>query len=262
MEHRRPGRSATWRPAPPASPCSTGAVGPAMPALFTSTSSPPRCATAASTNASQSAGSPASARMPRMAARVQRRGIDVGDEHRRAAGREAVGHHPADAVGPGADRHPQAGQIDRQRHARAGHHGNFPRSAARHRARGSRKADRLNPFRTRGRPLDVRPDGTRAAATPIVPAATAPEPALAVAELIAVLAAVTDGVPRVLTLADGGALPSGPLEPGTGRCRPGCAPGWNARPIIRWDMSSSSTRSPTRTARFRAGGISRSAIWA
>ena len=54
----------------------------------------------------------------------------------------------------------------------------------------------------------------RAAASKIIPAAAAPEPALAVAELIAVLAAVTDGVPRVLTLADGGALPSGPLEPG------------------------------------------------
>ncbi|MGC8475928.1 MAG: NUDIX hydrolase [Acetobacteraceae bacterium] len=34
------------------------------------------------------------------------------------------------------------------------------------------------------------------------------------AELIAVLAAVTDGSPRVLTVADGHALPSGPLEPG------------------------------------------------
>lgn len=37
---------------------------------------------------------------------------------------------------------------------------------------------------------------------------------LAVAELIAVLAAVTDGEPRVLTIAGGEALPSGPLEPG------------------------------------------------
>ena len=39
-------------------------------------------------------------------------------------------------------------------------------------------------------------------------------PGLAVAELIAVLAAVTDGEPRVLTIAGGQALPSGPLEPG------------------------------------------------
>ncbi|HET9147949.1 MAG TPA: hypothetical protein VFN77_07865, partial [Acetobacteraceae bacterium] len=34
------------------------------------------------------------------------------------------------------------------------------------------------------------------------------------AELIAVLVAVTNGVPRVLTVGDGGALPSGPLESG------------------------------------------------
>ncbi len=40
------------------------------------------------------------------------------------------------------------------------------------------------------------------------------EPGLAVAELIAVLAAVTAGEPRVLTIAGGLALPSGPLEPG------------------------------------------------
>ncbi|MDE2581353.1 MAG: hypothetical protein KGL52_06950 [Rhodospirillales bacterium] len=37
---------------------------------------------------------------------------------------------------------------------------------------------------------------------------------MAVAELIAVLAAVTAGEPRVLTIAGGQALPSGPLEPG------------------------------------------------
>ncbi len=40
------------------------------------------------------------------------------------------------------------------------------------------------------------------------------EAALVGAELIAVLAAVTDGAPRVLTVDDGRALPSGPLEPG------------------------------------------------
>lgn len=48
------------------------------------------------------------------------------------------------------------------------------------------------------------------------PAPRAPEPVAAPtqAELIAVLAAVTAGAPRVLTRADGQALPSGPLEPG------------------------------------------------
>ncbi|MDE2006443.1 MAG: hypothetical protein KGI51_07750 [Rhodospirillales bacterium] len=41
----------------------------------------------------------------------------------------------------------------------------------------------------------------------------APEPDSAAAELIAVLAAVTAGAPRVLTREGGAALPSGPLEP-------------------------------------------------
>jgi hypothetical protein len=43
---------------------STRAVGPAMPALLTSTSSPPSAATALSTNASHSETAPASARIP------------------------------------------------------------------------------------------------------------------------------------------------------------------------------------------------------
>ena len=46
--------------------------------------------------------------------------------------------------------------------------------------------------------------------SPPAPVATGP----AIAELIAVLVAVTEGEPRVLTIADGAALPSGPLEPG------------------------------------------------
>ena len=58
-------------------------------------------------------------------------------------------------------------------------------------------------------PDGLAPPAGRAVATkPAAPAA------LAVAELIAVLAAVTDGEPRVLTIAGGQALPSGPLEPG------------------------------------------------
>jgi len=37
-------------------------------------------------------------------------------------------------------------------------------------------------------------------------------PPEATAELIAVIVAVTDGEPRVLTIGDGAALPSGPFE--------------------------------------------------
>ncbi len=50
------------------------------------------------------------------------------------------------------------------------------------------------------------------AAAPAV--AAPPHAAAGMAELIAVLVAVTEGEPRVLTIADGAALPSGPLEPG------------------------------------------------
>jgi hypothetical protein len=51
------------------------------------------------------------------------------------------------------------------------------------------------------------------APAPVAPASSAPAGTVA-AELIAVLAAVTDGDPRVLTVEDGAALPSGPFEPG------------------------------------------------
>ena len=71
----------------------------------------------------------------------------------------------------------------------------------------------------------------------------------ATAELIAVIVAVTDGEPRVLTIEDGEALPSGPFELSTARCRRACAPGSSSRPIIRWDMSSSSTHLPIGTGR-------------
>jgi hypothetical protein len=57
----------------------------------------------------------------------------------------------------------------------------------------------------------VPPEG---GARPATSTASSPAPGLAVAELIAVLAAVTAGEPRVLTIAGGQALPSGPLEPG------------------------------------------------
>ena len=74
-------------------------------------------------------------------------------------------------------------------------------------------------------------------------------PAEATAELIAVIVAVTDGEPRVLTIDDGRALPSGPFELTHRSLQSGCAPGWSGRPIIRWAMSSSSTPSPTGTGR-------------
>ena len=69
------------------------------------------------------------------------------------------------------------------------------------------------------------------------------------AELIAVLVAVTGDEPRVLTIQAGRALPSGPFELATARCNRACAPGSSSRPTIRWAMSSSSTPSPTATAR-------------
>ena len=78
--------------------CSTSAVGPAMPALFTSTSRPPRCVHRRIDEGlavRRHAGIGAHAGM---AAGDQRLGVHVGDEHLRAAIDEAVGHHPADAV--------------------------------------------------------------------------------------------------------------------------------------------------------------------
>ena len=48
-------------------------------------------------------------------------------------------------------------------------------------------------------------------------------------ELIAVLVAVADGRPKVMTIDDGLALPSGPFEVGIARCNRVCAPGWSGR---------------------------------
>ena len=65
------------------------------------------------------------------------------------------------------------------------------------------------------RALSPLADAPPAAAAPGVPPhAAPPHAATGTAELIAVLVAVTQGEPRVLTIADGAALPSGPLEPG------------------------------------------------
>ena len=103
-------------------------------------------------------------------------------------------------------------------------------------------------------------------AKPDPPAAPSPTPGPAgtvAAELIAVLVAVTDGDPRVLTVrgrrrAALGAVRVRPPLPAGRRC----APGWSARRTIRSAMSSSSTPSPIAGAarRIRRCGRSRSAI--
>ncbi len=67
---------------------------------------------------------------------------------------------------------------------------------------------------TAARETAARETVTRGAPAADAAASGLAAPGLAVAELIAVLAAVTDGEPRVLTIAGGQALPSGPLEPG------------------------------------------------
>ena len=58
-------------------------------------------------------------------------------------------------------------------------------------------------------------------------------PRRASAELIAVIVAVTDGEPRVLTIDKAAPCPPARLNPPTARCRPACARGWNSRPTIR-----------------------------
>src|SRR5580698_7204833 len=54
------------------------------------------------------------------------------------------------------------------------------------------------------------PDGTNSGAKTRTPAPSSPQGIAA--DLIAVLAAVTSGEPRILTIQDGRALPSGPFE--------------------------------------------------
>ena len=70
-------------------------------------------------------------------------------------------------------------------------------------------------------------------------------------ELTAVLVAVTDEEPRVLTIHDAAALPSGPFESAHRSCRQACVPGSSAKPIIPSVMSSSSTHLRTATALTR-----------
>ena len=64
------------------------------------------------------------------------------------------------------------------------------------------------------------------------------------ADLVAVLVAVTDGEPKIMTIANAGALPSGPFELRTARCKRVCGRGSKRRPAIRSAMSSSSTPLP------------------
>ena len=82
------------------------------------------------------------------------------------------------------------------------------------------------------------------------------------AELTAVIVAVTDGQPRVLTIERGQALPSGPFEPVHRSLQAGLR-SWvetqTHHPLI---MSSNSTPSRIRTGnRARLAASCRSAIW-
>jgi hypothetical protein len=64
-------------------------------------------------------------------------------------------------------------------------------------------------------------------------------------DLTAVLVAVTDEEPRVLTIKDGKALPSGPFASSHRSLQTGVRSWLSAKRIIRSAISSSSTRSPT-----------------
>ncbi|MEJ1974872.1 MAG: hypothetical protein WDN49_01300 [Acetobacteraceae bacterium] len=81
-----------------------------------------------------------------------------------------------------------------------------------------------------------------------------------VADLIAVLVAVTGAEPLVLTVQDATALPSGPFKVVHRSLQAGLRTGWRNRLTIRSAMSSSSTPSPTATARSMAVTRFRSAI--
>ena len=72
-------------------------------------------------------------------------------------------------------------------------------------------------------------------------------------ELNAVLVALIDDAPQVLTLQEARCCPPVRSRATIRPCRPACAPGSSARPVIRWAMSSSSTPLPTATGRRQAG---------
>ena len=111
---------------------STRLVGPAMPALFTITSSPPSSASAASMNRSRSSVRPASANMPGWPHAVSALAVHVRDERTAAAGDEAVGHHPADAARPAGDGDAQSRQVERDGRGRGLDHGSLRAKRAVH----------------------------------------------------------------------------------------------------------------------------------